>query len=43
MLDFALWVDRISVKKAIKISSYSLGYSIGPMLPIHLELPTLKN
>jgi len=41
-LDYALWDDRINIKSNIKTSPYALVYGKRPMLPIHLELSTLK-
>jgi len=41
-LEYALWVDKISIKLAIKISPYDLVYGKRPVFSIHLELPILK-
>lgn len=41
-LNWALWVDRIIVKSAIKTSPYTLVYGKKATLPSHIELPILK-
>jgi len=41
-LDYALWVDIININLAIKTSPYALVYGKRLVLPIHLELSTLK-
>jgi len=41
-LDYALWVDRINIKSAIKTSPYTLVYGKRPILPMYIELMALK-
>lgn len=37
-----MWVDKITVKSAIKTSPYVLVYGKKVMLPSHIKLPILK-
>lgn len=38
----ALWVDRITPKKEIRMPSFELVYKIGSVLPLPLELSSIK-
>ena len=42
MLKYALWADRITVKKAIGTSPFQLVYGNIEVFPVHLGIPVMK-
>ena len=42
MLKYALWADRITIKKAIVISPFQLVYGTDVVFPIQLGIPVMK-
>ena len=42
MLKYALWADRITIKKAIGTSPFQLVYGTDVVFPVHLGLPVMK-
>ena len=42
MLKYALWVDRITIKKAIGTSPFQLVYGTDVVFPIQLGIPVMK-
>ena len=42
MLKYALWVDRITIKKAIGTSPFQLVYGSDVVFPIQLGIPVMK-
>ena len=42
MLKYALWADRIPIKKAIGTSPFQLVYGTDVVFPIQLGIPVMK-
>ena len=42
MLKYALWAERITVKKAIGTSPFQLVYGTDAVFPIQLGIPVMK-
>ena len=42
MLKYALWADKITVKKAIGTSPFQLVYGTDAMFPVQLGIPVMK-
>ena len=42
MLKYALWVDRITTKKAIGTSPFQLVYGTNVVFPVQLGIPMIK-
>ena len=42
MLKYALWADRITVKKTIRASSFQLVYGTDAVFPVNLGIPVMK-
>ena len=42
MLKYALWVDRITIKKAIGTSPFQLVYGTDAVFPVQLGIPVMK-
>ena len=41
-LPYALWVYRITVRTSIRATPYSLAYGMEVVLPIEVEIPSLR-
>ena len=42
MLKYALWEDRITIKKAIGTSPFQIVYGIDVVFPVQLGIPVMK-
>ena len=42
MLKYALWVDMITIKKAIGTSPFQLVYGTDVVFPVQLGIPVMK-
>ena len=42
MLKYALWEDRITIKKAIGTSPFQLVYGTDAVFPVQLGIPVMK-
>ena len=43
MLKYALWEDRITIKKEIGTSPFQLVYGTNVVFPFQLGIPVMKN
>jgi hypothetical protein len=41
-LKFSLWVDRVTTKRSLGVSSFQLVYGVEAIFPSHLALPVEK-
>lgn len=41
-LKFALWVDRVTIKKSINTSPFQMVYGIDVVFPVQLSIPVAK-
>ena len=42
MLKYALWADRITIKKAIGTSPFQLVYGTNVVFPVQIGIPAMK-